>query len=118
MDEEEFEKLIKPRSFGTNEAKQADFHFRRRALLATSLFGKEVDDLRRQLLTPFPEIPLGFDLADFHELLRFTAEISAAMGTHQKVTEFRTIVVGTQRYTEWEAQCEIIRRAINYLENR
>lgn len=29
-----------------------------------------------------------------------------------------TIVVGTERFTVWEARREIVRRAIEYLENR
>jgi len=116
MDEEEFDALIQRRPFGTEDAKRADLQFRRSASLGITLFGKTADDLRRQLLAPSPEIPSGFDLADFRELLRTTEQLSAWMS--RLAFASKTIVVGTQRYTEWEAQCEIIRRAIEYLENR
>jgi len=116
MDEEELDSLIQRRPFGTEDGKRADLQFRRTLSLGNILFGKTSDDLRRQLLAPFPQIPSGFELADFRELLRSTERLSAAMSRFSLA--FKTIVVGTQRYTEWEAQCEIIRRAIEYLENR
>jgi hypothetical protein len=116
MDEEEFDELIQSRPFGTEEAKRADLLFRRSASLGIILCGKTADDLRRQLLAPFPEIPSGFDLADFRELSRTTEHLSAAMSRLGLAS--KTIAIGTQRYTEWEARCEIIRRAIQYLENR
>jgi hypothetical protein len=116
MDEEKFDALIHPRPFGTEDAMRADLRNRRRTSLATILWGKTADDLRRQLLTHPPETPSGFDLTDYREVQQMTEQIWAAMsGTG---LEFETIVVGTQRYTEWEARCEIIRRAIEYLENR
>ena len=116
MDEEEFDALIQSRRFGTEDAKRADIQYRRGLSLAATLWGKTADDLRRQLLTHPPEIPSGFALADYREVQRTTEQIWAAVsGTG---LEFETIVVGTQRYTEWEARCEIIRRAIEYLENR
>ena len=116
MDEEQFDALIQPRRFGTEDAKRADLQYRRGLSLATILWGKNSDDLRRQLLAPSPDVPPGFDLADFREVQRTTVQIWAAMS--RTGLEFETIVVGTQRYTEWEARCEIIRRAIEYLENR
>jgi hypothetical protein len=116
MDEEEFDALIRLKPFGTEDAKRADLQYRRGLSLTTILFGKTADDLRRQLLAPSPEIPEGFDLADFRAILRTTEELSAVM--RKSGMEFQTIVAGTQRYTEWEARCEIIRRAIEYLENR
>jgi hypothetical protein len=116
MDEEEFDALIQRRPFGTEDAKRADFQFRRSLSLGIILFGKTAEDLRRQLLSTSPVIPSGFELADFRELLRTTEQLSAAMSRFSLAS--KTIVVGTQRYTEWEAQCEIIRRAIEYLEDR
>lgn len=116
MDEEEFEALIHPRPFGTEDAERAELQYRRGISLAATLWGKTADDLQRQLLTHPPEIPSGFDVADYRELQRTTEQISAAMP--RTGFESETIVVGTQRYTEWEARCEIIRRAIEYLENR
>ncbi|HTC61260.1 MAG TPA: hypothetical protein VK709_00315 [Candidatus Saccharimonadales bacterium] len=115
MEEEEFDALIQRRPFGTEDAKRADLLFRRSLSLGIILFGKTAEYLRRQIVAPFPEIPSGFELGDFRELLRTTEELSAAMSRLELVP--KTIVVGTQRYTEWEAQCEIIRRAIDHLEN-
>jgi len=116
MDEKEFDALIKPRPFGTEEAKRAELQYRRSMSLAGTLWSKTADDLRRQLMASSPEIPSGFGLADFQDLLRITEPIAAAM-RHTRF-ESETVVVGTQRYTEWEARCEIVRRAIEYLENR
>jgi len=116
MDEKEFDALTHLRPFGTLDAKRADSRFRRGLSLAAILYGKTDEDLRRQLLTHPPETPSGFELADYRDVQRNTEEISAAMS--RTGLEFKTIVVGTQRYTEWAARCEIIRRAIEYLENR
>ena len=116
MDEEEFDALIQSRRFGTEDAKRADLQYRRSISLAATLWNKTADDLRRQLLAPSPEIPSGFGLADFEDLLRITEPIAVAMSRVASAAE--AIVIGTQRYTEWEARCEIIRRAIKYLENR
>jgi len=116
--------LIQSRPFGTEDARRVDFRLRRRASLATTLWGKTPDDLQRQLLARSPAIPSGFDLADFRDLLRTTEQLLAAMKSPRNDLMFRmaaasqTIVIGTQRYTEWEARSEIIRRAIRYLENR
>ena len=116
MDEEEFDALIQRQPFGTENAKRADLQYRRSISLAATVWSKTADDLRRQLLAPSPEIPSGFGLADFEDLLRITEPLTAAMNRIAFASQ--TIVVGTQRYTEWEARCEIIRRAIEYLENR
>jgi hypothetical protein len=113
MDEEELDALIQ-RPFGTEQVKRADLQHRRSLSLAATLWSKTADDLRRQLLGPSPEIPSGFGLADYRELQRITEPISAAMSSFGFESE--TVVIGTQRYTEWEARCEIIRRTIEYLE--
>jgi len=123
MHEEEFDALIQSRPFGTEDARRLDLRLRRSKSLATTLWGKTLDDLRRQLVARSPEIPSGFDLADFRELLRTTEQLLAAMKSPRNdlisrmAIASQTIVIGTQRYTEWEARCEIIRRAIRYLEN-
>ena len=67
MDEQEFDSLFSA-PFGTEDAMRMDARGRRSATLGTALWGKTVDDLERKLLAPHPEIPLGFDLADFQEL--------------------------------------------------
>jgi hypothetical protein len=116
MEEEEFDALVQARPFGTEDAMRADRQVRRSASLGITLFGKTADDLRRQLLANFPEIPSGFDLSDFRQLLQTSVVLSAAVSQADIASE--TIAVGDERYTEWEARCEIVRRAIECLENR
>ena len=120
MDQVDFHALIRSRPFGSEDATRAQLQFCRTLSLSTTLWGKTADDLRHQLLAHFPQIPSGFKLADFRELLRITEQISAAMKPQAPHLAFEseTIAFGNQRYTEWEARCEIIRRAIAYMENR
>ena len=125
MDEQEFDLLFPQRPFGTAEAMQAEARLRRCGTLGLALWGRTSDDLRRQLLAPYPEIPSGFDLEDFRELQRFAQLISAGLASSRNwlppfplATSSPTFFVGTQRFTPWEACCEILRRAIEYLESR
>jgi len=81
--------------------------------------------LQRQLLAPHPEIPSGFDLADFRQLLQWTAQLNSAVlavqrmrGLPPAVLPAPAVFAGTQGFTVWEARCEIVRRAIEYLEGR
>jgi hypothetical protein len=123
MDEEEFDSLMQSRPFGVYDATQADARFRRRATLAAALWGNTSEDLQHQLSAPYPEIPFGFELADFRELQRSVQTISSRLSDPRYswlssvVAPPYTIVVGTERFTAWEARCEIVRRAIEYLEN-
>jgi len=102
----------------------ADVQLRRGMTLGIALWGSTLDDLRRQLLAPSPEIPPGFELADFRELERSAQEILAGLSDPRFASlsqshlafSSHTIVVGIQRFTAWEARCEIVRRAIDYLE--
>ena len=128
MDEEEFDSLKPWRPFGTKDAMRADDQARRCTSLSFALFGKNADDLHRQLLAPYPEIPSGFDLADFRELQKSIGEIATRLGDPRlggltSSAAFRAlcspiVVVGTQRLTALDARGEIVRRAIEYLENR
>jgi hypothetical protein len=126
MDEQEFDSLFPPKPFGTAEAMQAEARLRRCGALGLALWGRTADDLRRQLLAPCPEIPLGFDLENFRELQRFAQLISSGLARSQNAglppfplaTSSPTIFGGTQRFTPWEACCEILRRAIEHLEKR
>jgi hypothetical protein len=92
--------------------------------LAAMLWGRTSSDLQRQLLAPHPVIPSGFELDDFRELQRRIEEISgslSALGQLQlsRLGSFsQTVLVGARTFTAWEARCEIVRRAIEYLENR
>jgi hypothetical protein len=129
MDENEFNSLMQARTFGTEDAKRADAAMRRSmtlsATLGATLWGRTSGDLERQLLAPYPEIPSGFALCDFRELLRVSAQMISALEATQKMAGLShlglsapTIFVGTQGFTQWEARCEIVRRAIEYLEKR
>ena len=129
MDEEEFFRLMGSRPFGTTDAFRWDAHSRRQTRLAltlgAALWGRTPGDLRRQLAAPHPDVPSGFDLADFRDLLQLAAQMSSAVlrlqelrGLSPSVLPPPVVVVGAQGFTEWEARCEIVRRAIEYLENR
>jgi hypothetical protein len=128
MDEEEFDSLMKLRPFGTEEAARWESQLRRNIRLSmtlgSALWGRTSGDLQRQLLAPHPEMPGGFDLVDFRELLRWTAGMTSAVlaaqrrGFSPSALSSPTIFVGTQDFTTWEAKCEIVRRAIEYLESR
>src|SRR5262249_3267493 len=129
MTEDDFDALMQSRSFGTQDAINAETQILHgMTLLSTlgvALWGKTEDDLRRQLLKPHPEIPPGFDLADFRELLHICAQMAAAIAGIQKVTGqahvapwSNSIHVGSESFTILEARCEVIRRAIDYTENR
>jgi hypothetical protein len=125
MDEQEFDALFSSRPFGTREAMREDARWRRCATLGAVLFGRTPDDLRRQLLASHPEIPTGYDLTDFHDLQRHLELVSGALSNPRntwlsplRTAAFGVIELGTQRLSVWEARLEILRRAINYLENR
>jgi hypothetical protein len=122
MDEQQFDSLFQ-QPFGRQDTIQADARLRRCIALGIKLWGRTSDDLQRQLLSPYPEIPSGFDLEDFRELQRSAQIISQNLGDPRNVWLSRsissaTIFIGTQRFTAWEARCEIVRRAIEYLEKR
>jgi hypothetical protein len=124
MDEEEFDASFHLLPFGRVDATRADAQFRRRTALGVALWGRNAGDLQRQLLAPYPEIPSGFDLAEFRDLLRSAEGISTVLSDPGRAwllplaRSSAIISVGTQRFTEWEARCEILRRAIEYLEKR
>ena len=129
MDEQEFDSLFL-RPFGKEDFQRADAQRGRSATLACALFGRTAEDLRRQLVASRPEIPSGFALADFRDLERHVQTISGLLLTGSSnprmawlspwLTQFASssITVDGQCYTVWEARCEIVRRAIEYLESR
>jgi hypothetical protein len=129
MDEEEFDALMKLRPFGTEDAvrwyAQVRGDIGLGMTLGSALWGRTSEDLQRQLLAPHPEIPSGFDLADFRKLLQWTVQMSSAVlavqrmrGLSPAVLPPAAVFVGTLGFTVWEARCEIVRRAIDYLEKR
>ena len=122
MDEQEFDALFQ-RPFGVEDAMRAEAQLRRCAALAVALWGRRSGDLHRQLLLPHPEIPTTFALDDFQELQRSAEAISAGLSSGRfswvsPAGTCPTIFVGSQRFTMWEARCEVVRRAIEYLEGR
>ena len=124
MNEEEFDSSMGSRSFGTADAMEADARMRRCAALGVALWGRTSDDLQHQLFTPYPQIPSGFDLSDFLNLQQHVQTISAASADPRfawlprSVLYSQTIVIGSDRFTTWEARCEIVRRAVEYLGGR
>ena len=125
MDEQEFDALFSSGPFGTRDALREDARLGRCATLGALLFGRTPDDLRRQLLASHPEIPAGYDLADFLGLQKRLEMITCALRDSRNTwlsplasAAFDVIELGTQRLSVWEARLEILRRAINYLENR
>jgi hypothetical protein len=122
MDEHEFDALFQ-QPYGKEETARTQARSRRSSALAVALWGRTFDDLWQKLLAPRPEIPPGFDLVDFQELERMVQRILVGVSDprHAWILAHRplwTVVVGTRRYSEWEARCEIVRRAVEYLENR
>lgn len=125
MDEQEFDALFSSRPFSTQDARREVARWGRCGTLAALLFGRTHDDLRRQLLASLPEIPPGYDLADFHDLQRHLEMVTSALNNPRNTwlprfgtAAFGVIEVGSQRLSVWEARLEILRRAIDYLENR
>jgi hypothetical protein len=115
MDERESDWLAQLRPYGRENAMRAE----RCTRLALVLWGGTPDDLRRQLLAPSPELPPGFDLSDFRQLMRRSAPVESNNSRYAWASPSPppTILVGSQRFTLWEARYEIVRRAIEYLES-
>jgi hypothetical protein len=105
MNEEQFDLLMGSRPFTREDAARADTQLRRRVTLAIGLWGRTSDDLRRQLLTPSPEIPSGFGLADLWELQQSMEQIEARLNDPRNVwlsgfaSSSDTIFVDSQRFT-------------------
>jgi hypothetical protein len=125
MKEEDFDSLMKGRPFGTADVMRAEAQLRRIFTLGAALWGRTSDDLQRQQQAPHPEIPPGTGLPDLRELLRSVEVMSAVFQDEKNVLasisialSSPTISIGNQRFTVWEARCEIVRRAIKYLEMR
>jgi hypothetical protein len=126
VDEEEFFALMSSRPWETTDAAQWEAQLRSNTrllmTLGAALWGRTSEDVQRQLVASHPVIPRGFSSADFQELLQLTAQMSSAVRAAQQrgfspsMLSSPTIFVGTKRFNVWEARCEIVRRAIDYLE--
>ena len=124
MDEEELDSVMGWRPFTREDARRLEAQWHRSATLGIALWGRTSADLQRQLQARYPEIPTGFTLADFRDLRR-TAERLARLSRDPRYAALAgmghasaTITVGAERFTAWEARCEVVRRAIEYLEKR
>ncbi len=115
MDEQKFDTRF-PRPFVRDDAMQADARTRRCAALAVALWGKS-DYLERQLLAQHPEIPSGFDLADFRELQQRVQVVLFFSANRDLIRRRFPMFDGTQHPQLWEARREVLRCAIEYLEN-
>jgi hypothetical protein len=110
MNEQEFDSRFS-RPFVRADAIQADALARRCATLAAALWGN-ADHLQRQLAAPHPEIPQGFELSDFQELQQRVLVFQ--WFAHRRFPTFPD----AQHPQLWEARREVLRRAIEYLEDR
>jgi hypothetical protein len=128
MDEEDLGYFSRFQPFETEAAVQRQTQMARCAALGRALWGKTADDLRRQLQQKFPDVPSGFTVADFRELLDVSQRVESLAMLERRnawltwLTTLSgstgTISVGTQRFTAWQARSEIVRRAIDCLEQR
>jgi hypothetical protein len=116
MDEQEFD-LRFPRPFVREDAIQADARARRCTTLAVALWGT-ADYLQRQLAAPHPEIPSGFELTDFRELQQRLLVFQRLWSNRDLVRRRFPMFTGAQHPELWESRREVLRRAIEYLENR
>jgi hypothetical protein len=123
MDEDELGWIGKLQPFGTTEAAQWEARLGRCDSLGKALWGRTAEDLRRQLQKSHPDVPPGSDLADFQLLLRESSRLASLNlddprnAWVRRLVNDGTISVGTQQLTEWEARVEIVRRAVDYLQN-
>lgn len=130
MDEEEFDPLIHSRGlqpFGSGDAIRLAAQAGRVTAAGIALWGRTSADLQRQLLAPRPEIPPGIELADLRGLQAWVEKILLIVerAAHPRSPQLLSmpgascvISVGSRQFTEWHARLEIVRRAIEYLENR
>ncbi len=122
MREEEFDSSTPLRPFRREDAMQAEAAAGRCTTLGIALWGKSAEDLQRQLSAPHPEIPSGCDLEDLRKLQAYAQKLSGALQNPRNTWwsslahSSLSILVGTERFTAWEARCEIVRRAIDHLE--
>jgi hypothetical protein len=117
MDEQEFDAWAGSRPFDMKQIERV-------MALGAALWGPGLDHIKRQLLAPHPEIPAGYNLADFRDLQRQSEALLAALdrkppGPQSGSFRFMMnakIEVGSQSFTYPEACYEIVRRAIEFLE--
>ena len=119
MDENEFDSLRPWCPFPIDEFQRAQVQFGRLTVLAKALWGDTLDYLERQLIAQYPEIPPNCTVPDLRKLLHLASLLNQprTKSVFPLRSSSQPIVVGIQRFTTWEARCEIVRRAIEFLEN-
>lgn len=112
------------RPFGTKDAKHWVAHLGRCAPLAEVLWGRNPADLERQLERSIPEMPVGFEIADYRFLFRLSSQYASLDVSAPRNAWLRRLSwefsgqfrVGREGLTPWQARHEIVLRAIEYLE--
>lgn len=126
MNEQEFDAARQWRSFGTQDGMKLERKFERLATFGLALWGRKPDDLRRQLTAPHPEIPSGCSMDDLRHLLGQAQSMLSAYRTMDhsarilldRMFKGDVIKIDSEHFTVLEARYEIVRRAIEWLENR
>src|SRR5579884_333474 len=124
MEEHEFDSLREWRPFGTQEAGAAAARMGQCATLAVALWGTTREDLEQRLRARTPVITAGDEPADLWALYDQARKLAAAFENPANTwlpqhlrDGSAMIVVGAERFTAWQARCEIVRRAIEFLED-
>jgi hypothetical protein len=113
MDEHEFEALREWQAFSSNDVKM----YEALPALALELWGRTAEDLRQRLLAPTPKVPYGCTLRDL-QMLEQQATMMRKFAARFGRLGTETIAIGTDTLSVLEARCEVVRRAIDYLEGR
>jgi hypothetical protein len=112
MDEAEFDSSADWKPFESEDAAKSEAQAARCTSLAAALWGKTSVHLQRQLHSPYPVIPPGFELTDLRKLEQWAESmISNCFGNPRF-----SWLPRAQGLSEWQARLEIVRRAIEYLE--
>ncbi len=85
--------------------------------LSARLWG-DIGRTTRQLLADSPEIPNGLDLSELRTLERMLVYFGGTWPATPGIPKGSVIVIGGHSFTIHEARCEIVRRAIEFLERR
>jgi hypothetical protein len=124
MTEEEFDSWLPGRPFQRQDLTQAEADASRFTMLGVALWGKTRADLERRLDAPRPEIPHGCTLEELRRMQDYLRRLSAAASKTQNawLTPLTLcsagLLAGSPKFTELEGRLEVVRRAIEYLENQ
>jgi hypothetical protein len=124
MSEEEFDSFMANRSFRFEDLRQVEADAGRFTSLALALWGRTPADLASRLDAPHPQLPPGCTLADLrrlqHYVQRLSAEASKPHNGWLAPLTFSSLgmIAGSPQVSEGlEGRLELLRRAIEYLEN-